>query len=81
MVDWQITATTVVCRYIDEEVTISVFSDWTVKCTGQEKYLNKSAKSKGTTSCNGLDCPDIVEYKLKLQNEEETQAKDKVSRE
>lgn len=80
MVDWQVTATTLVCSAVAEEVTILVYSDWTVKCTGFEKYtknrraslelLKKSLSLKRTLDCKGLDCPLVIEYKLKLQDEE-----------
>ena len=80
MVNWQVTATTLVCDSIAEEVTILVYPDWTVKCTGHEKYaknrsasldlLKKSLVMKKTLDCKGLDCPQIVEYKLKLEDEE-----------
>lgn len=80
MVDWQITATTFVCNAIAEEVTILVYPDWKVRCTGLEKYkknrdaelelLKRSLKLRKTLECKGLDCPSIIEYKLKLQDEE-----------
>jgi len=80
MVDWQITATTFVCKAIDEEVTVLVYPDWTVKCSGFEKYaqdrraglelLKRSLNLRKTLECKGLDCPYIVEYKLKLEDEE-----------
>jgi hypothetical protein len=79
MVDWQITATTLVCSAVAEEVTILVYPDWTVRCTGFEKYtksrsaslelLKRSLALKKTLDCKGLDCPSIIEYKLKLEDE------------
>lgn len=84
MVDWQVTATTLICPSVAEEVTILVYPDWTVKCTGFEKYmkdrsasidlLKKSLIMKKTLDCKGLDCPQIIEYKYKLQDEERRQA-------
>jgi hypothetical protein len=83
MVDWQITATTLVCNAIAEEVTVLVYPDWTVRCTGLEEYtknrraslelLKRSLTLKKTLECKGLDCPTIVEYKLKLEDEERQQ--------
>lgn len=84
MVDWQITATTLVCNAVAEEVTILVYPDWTVRCTGFEKYtknrnaslelLKRSLTLKRTLDCKGLDCPSIIEYKLKLEDEERRRA-------
>jgi hypothetical protein len=80
MVDWQITATTLVCPAIDGEITVLVYPDWTVKCSGFEKYassrsaglelLKRSLSLRKTLQCKGLDCQYIVEYKLKLEDEE-----------
>jgi hypothetical protein len=80
MVDWQITATTFVCKFIDEEVTVLIYPDWTVRCIGFEKYakdrranlelLKRSLNLRKTLECKGLDCSSIVEYKLKLEDEE-----------
>jgi len=85
MVDWQITATTFVCNAVAEEVTIMVYPDWKVRCTGLEKYtknrkseldlLKRSLSLRKTLECKGLDCPSIIEYKLKLQDEEARRAK------
>ncbi|HEX9896211.1 MAG TPA: hypothetical protein VGA85_00925 [Dehalococcoidales bacterium] len=84
MVDWQITATTLVCNAVAEEVTVLVYPDWTVRCTGFEKYsksreaslvlLKRSLKLRETLDCKGLDCPTIIEYKLKLEDEEKRRA-------
>lgn len=84
MVDWQITATTFVCKSIDEEVTVLVYPDWTVRCLGFEKYtkdrranielLKRSLNLRKVLECKGLDCPNIVEYKFKLEDEEALKA-------
>ena len=39
MTDWQITATTIFCEDVDDEVTLIGYSDGTIKCTGQLRYL------------------------------------------
>jgi hypothetical protein len=44
MVNWQVTATTVFCDAVDDEVTIIVYKDWSVKCTGHEKYATGQEK-------------------------------------
>jgi hypothetical protein len=81
MVDWQITATTIYCDAVDEEVTLMVYKDWSTKCTGYRKYgapskemLNllkeKSKQLKRQLGCMGLECPRITQYKEKLSTEE-----------
>lgn len=80
MTDWQVTATTLVCGAVAEEVTILVYPDWKVRCTGFEKYaksrdarlelLKRSLSLKRTLECKGIDCQSIIEYKFKLEDEE-----------
>ncbi len=81
MVDWQVTAATIYCDAVDDEVTIMVYKDWSLKCTGYDKY---SQPGKETTSllkkkgkrlncqleCQGLECNRIIQYKKKLLSEE-----------
>lgn len=78
MVNWQITATTVRCDAVDDEVTLLVYKDWTVKCTGYNKY-KRDANNEGRgikasprrgTGCAGTQCPLAVQYRQKLQAEQ-----------
>jgi hypothetical protein len=81
MVDWQVTAYTFLCEAVDDEVTILVYPDWSVKCSGNIRYtgsrnasvelVKRSLALKKVLDCKGLDCPSITEYKLKLQHEED----------
>ena len=77
MVNWQITATTIYCDAVDEEVTLLVYKDWSTKCTGYRKYgkpskemlnlLNKKSKQLNRQlGCTGLECPRVTQYKEKL---------------
>lgn len=66
MIDWQLTAVTINCSAVAEEVTIIVKNDWSVKCTGFDK-LNTSSQAK---LCKGIQCHQIKEYVQKLQAEE-----------
>ena len=81
MVNWQITATTIYCDAVDEEVTLLVYKDWSIKSTGYRKYsqpskemlnlLNKKSKqSKRQMGCTGPECPRVTQYKEKLSTEE-----------
>jgi len=81
MANWQITATTLYCEAVDDEVTILVYKDGTAKCTGYKKYgepdkeiLNllkkKSGQLKRQLECAGSECSQVTQYKEKLFAEE-----------
>jgi hypothetical protein len=84
MVDWQVTAVTINCSAVAEEVTIIVKNDWSVQCTGFQKLaasrrarldlVNRSLTIKRTLDCKGTQCPQISAYILKLQSEESLKA-------
>ncbi len=77
MADWQVTATTIYCDAVDDEVTLIVSADGAVKCTGFQRYLkpgketSKEMKEKSRRlgkqiECQGLDCIRVTEYKDSL---------------
>ena len=77
MVDWEITATTIYCDAVDDEVTLLAYGDGKAKCTGHEKYGNPSketakilkAKSKKLSrelGCTGAECSRLVQYRDRL---------------
>lgn len=79
--DWQVTATTIYCDAVDDEVTVLVYKDWSTRCTGYAKYrepdktvatqLRKKSKRLGRKlECQGLECPRVTQYKEKLAREE-----------
>ena len=81
MVDWQVTATTIYCEDVDDEVTIMVYKDWSAKCSSFKKYhkpgketLNllrkKSRQLKRELRCTEPECSRIIQYREKLQAEE-----------
>jgi hypothetical protein len=81
MLGWQTTETTIYCDAVDEEVTIVVYKDWAVKCTGYEKYgergggktkllKKRSRQLKRQLKCEGLECERVVQYKGKLFSQE-----------
>ncbi len=81
MVTWQVTAATIYCDAIDDRVTIMVYKDWSLKCTGYDKYsqpgketaslLKKKRKRLNRQlECRGLECERIIQYKEKLLSEE-----------
>ncbi len=82
MVGWQVTATTIHCEWVDEDVTIMVYKDGSAKCTGYSKFrehitkeLLKLLKEKGKNSGKKLHCvyPAICgldNYRDKIMTEE-----------
>ena len=81
MIDWQVTATTIYCDAVDDEVTLMVYKDGSAKCTGYKKYYQpskevrkllekKSKKLNRKLACEGLECCRIAQYKEKLFAEE-----------
>ena len=77
MPNWQVTGTTVRCDTVNDEVTLLVYKDWSVKCTGYPKYGSNSGHGKAARrggsagpGCQGQDCRLAVEYRRKLQTEE-----------
>lgn len=76
-VDWQVTAATIYCDAIDDEVTLMVYADRSVKCTGYQKYSQpdrettkimgiKSKQSGRQPGCEGLECCRIIQYRDRL---------------
>ena len=81
MVNWRITETTIYCDAVDDEVTIQVYKDGVVRCTGYGKYgepgrdeinlLRKKSKwLKRQLKCDGLTCHRVIHYKEKLLPQE-----------
>jgi hypothetical protein len=81
MVNWQLTAITIYCDAIDEEVTVMVYKDWSTRCTGFNKYSHpgketsknmsrKSGQTGRNVKCKGPECPLVIQYRDKLKAEE-----------
>jgi hypothetical protein len=81
MVDWQLTAKTIYCEEVDDEVTLMVYKDETAVCTGHKKYSQpnsltlrliqqKSGRLKRPIRCQGGQCTRVLEYKSKILAEE-----------
>ncbi len=79
MVDWEVTATTILCDDVDDEVTIIVYKDGTVICTGSQKYLKpdkeatkelkkKRRKTGKPLACKGDSCAKVPRYRDELLN-------------
>ena len=81
MVNWQVTATTIYCDAVDDEVTVLVYKDFSTKCTGYRKYYGptkeisnrlrrKSKQLKRQLGCEGIQCHRLIQYREKLLAEE-----------
>ena len=77
MNDWVITATTIYCDAVEDEVTLIAGKDGTIKCTGFNKYFSpnkdtaKSIKRRSTQlkkklECEGLGCHRVTQYQGKV---------------
>jgi len=84
MADWQITAATIYCDDVDDEVTVIVNRDGSVRCVGFGKYSEpgkdtaglikqKSRRLKRQLKCTGPECDLITGYRDRLFAEEEKQ--------
>ncbi len=75
MTDWQLTATTIFCEDVNDEVTIMVYKDGRTKCTGYDIYIKQESlssvsKSGNTPQCHGPICHRVTEYKDRIFSEE-----------
>ena len=74
MVNWQVTATTVRCNIVNDDVTLMVYKDWSVKCTGLVKYSKngkpEKKRDRHNHKCEGPECYLAIQYRQKLQAEE-----------
>jgi hypothetical protein len=71
VVDWQVTATTLYCDAVDDDVTIIVNRDWTTKCSGYSKYSEKLdndtakvLKSKSKILGRKLKCEGPLDFRV-----------------
>ena len=81
MVNWQVTATTIYCDAVDDDVTLMVYKDGSAKCVGYEKYrepdketaklMEKKSKGLGRKlECEDSECWRVIQYRDKLFAEE-----------
>jgi hypothetical protein len=69
MVNWQITATTLLCDASGSEVTVMVYKDGTLKCTGDS--VDTRTKKSMRPACSASTCPQVANYRDKMMAEEE----------
>jgi hypothetical protein len=79
--DWELTATTVYCDAVDDEVTLILNADGTLKCTGRDKYLKpdketsrtmrkKSQRRRKPLACRDNECTIIIDYRNNILGNE-----------
>ena len=87
MTDWQLTATTIYCDAVDDEVTFIVQRDWSSRCVHSEKYYRPdrdtarrlAARQQALgrmLACEGSECHRLTSYIEKLQVEEKASKTD-----
>jgi hypothetical protein len=80
MVDWEVTATTIYCDAVNDEVTLIVNGNGAAKCTGRQKYeypdkdIRKTLSRKSKTGvkplgCRGESCITVKQYRDKMLGE------------
>lgn len=78
MTNWKLTATTIFCDTIESEVTILVYKDGNVSCTGFDALSNSAdtksedRKQKIKSPCDTVLCPSVTAYRNKLFAEEQS---------
>ena len=81
MVNWQVTVTTIYCNAVEDEVTLMVYKDGSIKCVGYKLYhtpgkeTRRMLKAKGkelgrNLVCEGPECHRAIQYRDKLLAEE-----------
>jgi hypothetical protein len=81
MTDWKMTAKTILCEAVDDEVTLLLLKDGNIRCTGCKKYnepnsitlgliRSKTSRLKRPIKCEGEQCPRVTGYKDQILAEE-----------
>lgn len=79
--NWQMTAATLHCDYVDDSVTLMVGKDWTYQCAWFNRYKKVdddnpkprpgAAIKARLQKCVGPDCSYTIGYRDKLVKEEQ----------
>jgi len=78
--NWQITATTKHCEYVEDFITIMVDSDWATRCAWFKRYKQRRLEQpkhkfrkeiqQKLKYCVGPDCPIAKQYRDDLIKDE-----------
>jgi hypothetical protein len=80
LTEWEVTAATVYCTAVDDEVTLLIYRDGQVNCTGQQLYQNpdrgnarrlveRSGRAGRKLACSGTGCVTIRDYLAEIFQE------------
>ena len=80
MIDWQVTATTIYCDAVDDQVTLLVYKDCSTHCTGYATYSQsdketckildrRSKQLKRKLECEGPECYRVIQYRDRIFSE------------
>ena len=65
-VNWQVTATTILCDWVDDYAVLMVYGDGTAKCTFVNRWSAKKEREKKLKNCKGcespMNCPLVGEF-------------------
>jgi len=76
MIDWELTATTIYCESVGDEVTLLVSDDGACRCTGRRKYAgpdeatSRKGRKPGRPVCAPAECAIMVRYREKVLGED-----------
>ena len=81
MVNWQVTATTIYCDAVDDEVTLLVNKDGSAQCIAYQRYgepdketvklmRKKESQLKRHLACEGPECYRLTQYRDQMFAEE-----------
>ena len=81
MANWQLTAKTIFCSAVDDEITIVISKDGSARCTGFKKYTvpnsitldtlkKKNRTLKRKIACEGEQCTRVIENQAQIRAEE-----------
>jgi len=62
MADWQVTARTVPCEYVDDYAVIMVYPDESAQCAYVNKYKKFKDGQKKLRNCKWPDCPLVADF-------------------
>ena len=79
MTEWQITAKTIYCEAVEDEVTVLIQKSGEAHCTGCRKYdqpndltralvKEKTHRLKRIIECEGEDCPRVTGYRNQIMS-------------
>ncbi|RLC94220.1 MAG: hypothetical protein DRI39_03540 [Chloroflexi bacterium] len=66
--DWQVTATTIKCQFVDDFATIMVYPDRTAKCAFVNRHSKTKQGQKRLAACKWPNCQLVDEFRERALN-------------